>query len=314
MAAWEDCPSEGPIRDLMSARSVNFDHTDPGLRPFIEVEAKIILDVFEEARSEGRSARELVRAVADTATTDAEAGARQMSDQLPLTRRLLPVCQSGCSYCCKSAVFASTPEILRIADYVKETRTPEELVALRARAEDTAQRIAAFDIEARAAARIPCPLLDDATGRCGVYEVRPVACRAYHSGSVEACKKGFDAGEASPMLPMNPALFHVAHAYSFGMMTACAASGVDPGPYDLAVSLPAALAEDLSERWAAGERVLPVTLISEQLRTNYQGTLRQLGEDLRAGRLEDAARVAAKLDPDAKRREKNRKKRARRGR
>jgi hypothetical protein len=144
--------------------------------------------------------------------------------------------------------------------------------------------------------------------------VRPIACRAYHSGSVEACKKGFDAGDANPMLPINPALFHVAHAYSFGMMTACAASGVDPGPYDLASSLPAALAEDLSDRWAAGERVLPLTPMSEQLRVNYEGTLRQLGEDLRAGRLEDAARVAATLDPDAKRRAKNKKKRERRSR
>ncbi len=108
---------------------------------------------------------------------------------------------------------------------------------------------------------------------------------------------------------MNPALFHVAHAYSFGMMTACAASGVDPGPYDLAVAIPAALASDLSERWAAGERVLPTTKVSEEMREGYDGTLRQLSEDLRAGRLEDAARVAVKLDPDAQRREKNRKKR-----
>lgn len=295
----------------MTARSVDFDHTDPGLRPFIEVEAKIVLDIFEQARAEGHSPRELVRAVADTATSDAETGARQMSDQVPTTRRLLPVCQSGCSYCCKAAVFASTPEILRIADFLKETRTPEELVSLRARAEATAERVAPLDIEGRAVARVPCPLLDEATGRCSVYEVRPVACRAYHSGSVEACKKAFETGDANPILPMNPALFHVAHAYSFGMMTACAASFVDPGPYDLAVALPVALAEDLSPRWARGERVLPPTVVSEQLRAGYDGTLRQLGEDLRAGRLEDAARVAAKLDPEAKRREKNRKKRER---
>jgi Fe-S-cluster containining protein len=298
----------------MTARKVAFDHTDPGLRPFIEVEAKIVLDLFEQARAEGHSPRDLVRAVADTATSDAETGARQLSDQVPSTRRLLPVCQSGCSYCCKQAVFASTPEILRIADFLKETRTPEELAVLRARAESTAAKVAPLLIEERAVARVPCPLLDEATGRCGVYEVRPVACRAYHSGSVEACKKAFDAGDANPVLPMNPALFHVAHAYSFGMMTACAASSVDPGPYDLAVALPVALAEDLSERWASGERVLPSTVVSEQLRGGYDGTLRQLGEDLRAGRLEDAARVATKLHPDAQRREKNRKKRQRRER
>ena len=298
----------------MTARRVAFDHTDPGLRPFIEVEAKIVVDVFEQARAEGHSARDLVRAVADTVTADADAGARQMSEVVPTTRRLLPVCQEGCSYCCHGAVFASAPEILRIADFLKETRTPAELATLRARADDVAARVAPLDIEGRAAARVPCPLLDEATGRCGVYEVRPVACRAYHSGSVEACKKAFDTADANPILPINPALFHVAHAYSFGMMTACAAQGVDPGPYDLAVALPVALADDLSERWAGGERVLPSTAASDQLRAGYDVTLRELADDLRAGRLEDAARVAAKIDPDARRKERNRKKRERQSR
>jgi hypothetical protein len=141
-----------------------------------------------------------------------------------------------------------------------------------------------------------------------------VPSRAYHSGNVEPCKKAFDTGDANPILPINPALFHVAHAYSFGMMTACAASATDPGPYDLAVALPTALAADLSEPWAAGERVFPSTPLDQQLRSGYEGTIRQLGEDLTAGRLEDAAKLAAMFDPDTKRREKNRKKRERRGR
>lgn len=298
----------------MAARTVLFDHTDPGLRPFIEVEAKIVMDVFEEARKTSQPARELIRAVADTATTDAAEGARQMSEAVETTRRLLPVCQQGCSYCCHGAVLASAPEILRIAEHVKATRTAEELAALRARAESSAEALAALDMQGRATARAPCPLLDVSTGGCGVYEVRPVACRAYHSGSVEACKKGFDGCEVNPVLPINPALFHVAHAYSFGMMTACYAQGLDAGPYDLTVALPGALAEDLSERWAAGERVLRPTPISEAMRAGYDVTLRQLGDDLRAGRLEDAARIALKLDPEARRKDRNKQKRLRKGR
>jgi hypothetical protein len=142
----------------MTARKVTFDHTDPGLRPFIEVEAKIVLDVFQEARAAKTPARELVRNVADTATSDAEQGAREMSEQVPILRRLTLACTAGCSYCCYGSVFASTPEILRIADFLKETRTPEQLSTLRAHAEATAVRVAPLDIEGRAAARIPCPL------------------------------------------------------------------------------------------------------------------------------------------------------------
>ncbi|MBX3190397.1 MAG: YkgJ family cysteine cluster protein [Labilithrix sp.] len=291
---------------------VSFDHTDPGLRPFIEVEAKIILDVFAQARDEVWSARDLVERVADTATSDAEAGAREMSEQVPSTRRLLPVCQEGCAYCCHGPVFASSAEILRVAAHLRATRSPDELAALRTRAKETAARVAPLDLEQRAVEKVPCPLLDQASGRCGVYPVRPIACRAYHSGSVEACKKGFDACETNPLLPINPALFHVAHAYSFGMMTACAAEGLDPGPYDLAVALPAALDDDLSARWVAGERVLPSTAVSERMREGYVTTLGELSADLRAGRLDAASRVAAKLDPDARRRERNKKKRERR--
>lgn len=298
----------------MKAGRVVFDHTDPGLRPFIEVGAKVSLELFDDARRNGTSARELVAAIADTATADAEAGARELSEQLPSTRRLLPVCREGCSYCCHGVVMASTPEILRIASFLEETRSPAELEAVRARAESAAERVASLDLAERAAARVPCALLDEATGACGAYSVRPIACRAYHSGSVEACKKGFDECDPNPVLPINPALFHVAHAYSFGMMTACAAEGVDPGPYNLAVALPVAMSSDLSARWAAGEKVLPTTALSEAIGRGHAGTLGELAADLRAGRLEQAARVAKKLDPDAARREKNKKKRDRRSR
>jgi hypothetical protein len=67
----------------------------------------------------------------------------------------------------------------------------------------------------------------------------------------------------------------------------------------------------------AGERVLPSTPASDELRANYDITLRELANDLRAGRLEDAARVAAKALPvseDARRKERNKKKRDRKAR
>lgn len=292
-------------------REVSFDHRDPSLRPFIEVEAKIARELL----ADGGAPRDVVAAVADAATGDAELGAREMSEQLPATRRLLPVCQEGCALCCHATVFASTPEILRIASHLKETRTEAELASLRARARETAERIAPLGLDARAQAKVPCPLLDAASGRCSVYPVRPVACRAYHSGDVATCKKAFDAGEANPVIPINPVLFHVAHAYGFGMMAGCASAGLDVGPYDLAAALPAALgADDLEARWLAKEHVLPHTPLSREHVAGYELVLAELTRDLADGRLEDAARVANRVDPDARRRERNRRKRERRGR
>jgi Fe-S-cluster containining protein len=293
-------------------REVSFDHRDPALRPFIEVEAKVTRCALQE---EALAPAEIVAAIADAATADAELGAREMSEQIPATRRLLPVCQEGCAHCCYGAVFASTPEILRIAAYVEATRSEAELSALAVRAAETAARIWTLDLDARARARVPCPLLDVSTGECTAYEVRPVPCRAYHSGDVAVCKKAFDEGEANPIIPINPVLFHVAHAYGFGMMAGCASEGLDVGPYDLAATLAAALAgRDLPARWLAKERVFEHTPLSDEARIGYDVVLDELVADLREGRLSEAERVAMKLDPDARRRQRNKKKRERKRR
>jgi Fe-S-cluster containining protein len=288
-------------------REVSFDHRDPALRPFIEVEAKLARGALRE---EGLSPPEIVAALVDAGTSDAERGAREMSEQIPATKRLLPVCQEGCAHCCYTSVLASTPEILRIADHLRSARSEAELAALRRRATETAAKVRDLDLEGRAKAHVPCPLLDVAHGKCTVYDVRPVPCRAYHSGDVSVCKKAFDAGEANPIVPINPVLFHVAHAYGFGMMTGCASDGLDVGPYDLAAVLPAALeGEDLARRWLAKEKVFAHTPLSDEARSDYEAVLRELVGDLNAGRLMDAERLALRMDPDARRRERNKKKR-----
>lgn len=293
-------------------REVSFNHRDPALRPFIEVEAKLARGALRE---EGLSPAEIVAAVADAGTSDAEQGAREMSEQLPATKRLLPVCQEGCAHCCYTTVFASTPEIIRIADHLAATRSEEELARLRERAAEAAKKVRDLDLDARAKAQVPCPLLDVASGKCTAYDVRPVPCRAYHSGDVTVCKKAFDAGEANPIVPINPVLFHVAHAYGFGMMTGCASDGLDVGPYDLAATLPVALAGgDLAARWLAKEKVFAHTPLSDEARIGYEAVTRELVSDLNEGRLNDAERVALQLDPEARRRERNKKKRKRRKR
>lgn len=293
-------------------REVSFDHRDPALRPFIEVEAKLARGALRE---KDLSAAEIVAAVADAGTSDAEQGALEMSEQIPATKRLLPVCQEGCAHCCYTTVFASTPEIIRIADHLKATRSEAELAALRERAAATANKVRDLDLDARAKAQVPCPLLDIASGKCTAYEVRPVPCRAYHSGDLTVCKKAFDAGEANPIVPINPVLFHVAHAYGFGMMTGCASDGLDVGPYDLAATLPAALAGgDLAGRWLAKEKVFTHTPLSDEAKIGYEAVTHELVSDLNEGRLNDAERVALQMDPDARRRERNKKKRERRKR
>lgn len=299
----------------MTERRVGLDHRDPMLRPFIEVEAKIVREVVAELRGEGAPAREIVGTIAEMVQKDAETGASAMSERVSGGRRLPLACAEGCSYCCRtSTVHASTPEILRIAAWLKEHRSPEQVAELQARAKVAAERIGPLDLGGRAREKVPCPLLEPSSGRCTVYDVRPIACRAYHSGSVEACKRAHDESEANPVLPIDPPLFRVAHAHGFGMMTALVSEGLDAGPYDLTAALPVALESDLDDRWLAGEKVLPHTRITEEASVGYEVVLGELSADLREGRLNAAEGIARRLDPEARRKDRNRRKREKRKR
>jgi Fe-S-cluster containining protein len=296
----------------MTERRVGIDHRDPVLRPFIEVEAKLVREVVREARDAGTAARELVGEVAQMLQEDAMVAANTMSERLTHGRRLPLACSEGCSYCCwSSTVHASAPEILRMASWLKEHRSPEELAALKERAAHAAREIAPLDLSGRARSKVPCPVLDLESGRCTAYEVRPLTCRAYHSGSVELCKKAHDEGDPNPVLPVDRPLFEIAHAHGFGMMTALVNEGLDPGPYDLAAALPAALShEDLDERWLAGEKVFSHTRLTEEAAVGYELVLGELARDLDEGRLDVAEGLARKLDPEQRRKERNRRKRA----
>ena len=298
-------PSDAPTRTVV------LDHEDPLLRPFIEFQARVVHDVLAEVRGEGRPATEVVALVAAVVEADAEENAQKMSERVSGGRRLPLACTEGCSHCCRASVVrASTPEILRIASWLREHRTAEELALLQQRATEVSEAIVALDANERAKAKVACPLLDLETGRCTVYDVRPVPCRAYHSGSVEACKRALDEGEANPVLPIDPTLFNVAHAHAFGMMTTLVSEGLDVGPYDLAATLPRALETSLDERWLAGEKVLAHTRLSAAGAPAYDVVLHQLASDLRGGGLNAVERIARRIDPEERRKERNRRKRA----
>lgn len=287
------------------SRKVSFDHTDPGLRPFIEVQAKVTLSILDEAREAPRPADALVTELVETCHGFAHESAVGVTERLEGGRRLPIACEAGCAFCCHGTVFASAPEILHLANELAER--PDVAAEVKARAEAHAAELARADIDARAALRLPCPVLVD--GRCAAYEARPMACRAYHSGDREACRVAFEEGDARPLLPIVPSMFHVPHAHAFGMMTGLRSRGLDVGPYDLATALPTALGDGgLSARWLAGEVVFEHTASSRIPKEGYDATLTALVEDLRAGRLDTAEKVMRRLDPETRRRERNRRK------
>lgn len=79
-----------------------------------------------------------------------------VSDVLPHT-----ACINGCSHCCYQAVAISTEEAKKITEYTGYSHRKAEM-------EVTNVNIQRFK-------GVPCPFLHE--GRCGVFEVRPLACR-----------------------------------------------------------------------------------------------------------------------------------------
>lgn len=82
------------------------------------------------------------------------------------------VCGSGCSHCCRQAVFISSAEAKLISDFTGKPTTLERNTFLDAQyAKDAQDR----------RVDTPCSFLVE--GQCSIYEVRPVACRIHFSTS-----------------------------------------------------------------------------------------------------------------------------------
>lgn len=93
-------------------------------------------------------------------------------------------CTKGCSHCCNLQVKATQPELNIIRDFLFDTCSPERI-------DQTKSNLKAFLLKmANCESRnekiaVPCGLLE--AGVCGVYEVRPLTCRAWNSTNVEIC-------------------------------------------------------------------------------------------------------------------------------
>jgi Fe-S-cluster containining protein len=106
-----------------------------------------------------------------------------------------PACSAGCSHCCHVHVEATRGEVLAIARHLQKRESIEAFVE---RLASHVADVGDMDHRARWEARVPCVLLGE-DGRCTVYEVRPLRCRAFHSCDAGICRDAFaGASERAP--------------------------------------------------------------------------------------------------------------------
>ncbi len=181
---------------------------------------------------------------------------RALVDALARDPKCLPVCAPGCAFCCHLSVFASVPELLHLARHLRATLDAPALAAKASAITAAAAAIRELDQAGRAAAKRACPLLDEGSGRCGVYAARPLACRAYNSCDASVCEKAFVDARVRWDMPVDLFQLTVGRNVRTGLAAAIAAAGLDPGPYELAAGLAVALTTpDAEARWLAGEPI-----------------------------------------------------------
>jgi Fe-S-cluster containining protein len=164
----------------------------------------------------------------------------------------LLACKKGCSTCCSRPVGTTAPTVLRLAAWLREHRTPDELAEVR-------RRVAALDDVThgkmwtpRERPPNPCALLVD--GACSVYGVRPFACRAWNAVDVEECKRSM--GQDWTALRFDLYQRTTFAAVEDGIKLALGEAGLDGGDLELTAALRVALERpDAGVAWLAGEPV-----------------------------------------------------------
>jgi Fe-S-cluster containining protein len=181
-------------------------------------------------------------------------------------------CKAGCDHCCYQAVGVTPPEALAIVEHVKRTRSADELAALRERVFAFRERTSGLSSAERFSAEFPCVFLE--SGRCSIYEVRPLSCRGMNSLDAGECQSRLrdpqardafltlGSGGHSYMEPIR-----AFHAVSAGLQLALAELyRLDARPLDLAGAMHLLLSapETLGEAWLTGRSPFDSALSGEQ--------------------------------------------------
>ena len=154
-------------------------------------------------------------------------------------------CSKGCSYCCKTYVSATVPEILNLA---KSLRASPARVA---RVEAAAQQCRQTPQHLREAHRIACPMLED--NACSEYTTRPISCRYLVSTSLPACIRILQDNKAEAF-PFAGTTVTIRSCVIVMVKTALILSGLPHQYVELNQALAVALRHDDAEsRWLAGE-------------------------------------------------------------
>jgi hypothetical protein len=222
----------------------------PAVLPGYELEARrgTRLDTVAVLRG-GRTPLQVIEA-AGRAAAAGDRAVQDMKEKYPPPDL---VCKDGCDWCCHLEVGTAVPEVLRIAAFLREHLTADELQALRervARLDDLRRERKAGQ---RGDPRLPCALLVE--HRCTAYGVRPLTCRGCNSTDVSACETAVTSG-AKFTVPGYEPQHRLAAFVLDGLRAGLTESRLNGDLLELTAALRIALDQpEAGARWLASEAV-----------------------------------------------------------
>jgi Fe-S-cluster containining protein len=208
-----------------------------------------------------------------------------------------PACKEGCSWCCRGIrVDVLVPEAITIAEYLRFSMPTDEFDHIRRWIADTAARTRNMTLRERRETGEPCPLLEQETGMCSVYDVRPARCRAHNSLDAGICERTCKSQDPSLRIPVLAFPKMIFDILTQGESEGIQAEGLDSRSFELVSALDVALNDaNAGKRWASSERLFDAALRPADA-TDEQD-LHALGEILKS---EIAAGTGAVLLPETR--------------
>ncbi|HET9960443.1 MAG TPA: YkgJ family cysteine cluster protein [Polyangiaceae bacterium] len=180
-------------------------------------------------------------------------------------------CKAGCDHCCYQSVGVTPPEAIAIFEFVKQTRTGAAFEAFAAHVAERYTQTRGLSSSERFSPQHPCVFLE--SGRCSIYEVRPLSCRGMNSLNAEECATRLRDPEARAAFLLNGAGSHsflepirAFHALSAGLQLGLAELyALDVRPLDLIAAMQLLLrdSESVVRDWMSGAPAFESTLGSD---------------------------------------------------
>jgi len=170
-------------------------------------------------------------------------------------------CTAGCDHCCYQSVGVTPPEALAIFDHLSHTRSDDELARFAAQVGTRRAETRGLSAAERFSPAHPCVFLE--AGRCTIYDVRPLSCRAMNSLDASECQRRLRDPEARAAFVAAGLGGHsflepiqASHAVSAGLQLGLSElHGLDMRPLDLIGAMDLLLngPAEIPDAWIDGE-------------------------------------------------------------